>query len=147
MISLSQYVSASIVSDEVDHEEEVSHTVLVATTLFDLNASSFNQEENIEEPSFSVSLEVEDLDSSSYDVVDEKEVTNGAAIAIDDSLTHSVISMYSIMDYEIHMPHLSHFVHDSLLDGAQPSDFEDVFLAKLRPFSVLPLTILDPMHF
>ena len=72
MISLSQDVSASTVSDEVDHEEEVSHTVPVATTLFDSNASSFNQEENIEEPSFSASLEVEDIDSSSYDVVDEK---------------------------------------------------------------------------
>ena len=52
IISLSQDVSTSIVSDEVDHEEEVSHTVPVATTLFDLNASSFNQEANIEEPSF-----------------------------------------------------------------------------------------------
>ena len=72
---------------------------------------------------FSVSLEVEDLDSYSYDVVDEKEVTNGDAIAIDDSLTHSVFSMSSIMDSEIHMPDLSHFVHASLLDGAQPSDF------------------------
>ena len=72
MISLSQDVSASTVSDEVDHEEEVSHIVPVATTLFDSNASSFNQEANIEEPSFSVSLEVEDLDSSSYDDVDEK---------------------------------------------------------------------------
>ena len=118
MNSLSQYVSASIVSDEVDHEEEVSHIVLVATTLFDSNASSFNQEANIEEPSFSVSLEVEDLDSSSYDAVDEKEVTNGATIAIDDSLTHSVFSMSSIMNSKIHMPYLSHFVHASLLDGA-----------------------------
>ena len=72
MISLYQDVSASIVSDEVDHEEEVSHTVHVATTLFYLNASSFNQEANIEEPSFSVSLEVEYIDSSSYDFVDEK---------------------------------------------------------------------------
>ena len=71
MISLSQDVLASTVSDEVDHEEETSHTVPVATTLFDLNASSFNQEENIEEPSFCVSLEVEDIDSSPYDVVDE----------------------------------------------------------------------------
>ena len=70
-----------------------------------------------------MSLEVEYLDSSSYDPIDEKEVTNGAAIAIDDSLTHSVFSMSSIMDYEIHMPDLSHFVHASLLDGAQPSDF------------------------
>ena len=40
--------------------------------LFDSNASSFYQEANIEEPSFSVSLEVEDPDSSSYDVDDEK---------------------------------------------------------------------------
>ena len=101
MISLSQDVLASTVSDEVDHEEEVSHIVLVSTTLFDSNASSFNQEENIKLPSFSVPLEVEDLDSSSYDVVDEKEVTNGAIISIDDSLTHSVFSMSSIMDSEI----------------------------------------------
>ena len=71
--SLSQDISASTVSDQVDHEEEVSHTVLVATTLFDSNDSSFiNQEANIEEPSFSVSPEVEDLDSSSYDDVYEK---------------------------------------------------------------------------
>ena len=41
-----------------------------------------------------MSLEVEDLDSYSYDVVDEKEVTNGANIAIDESLTHSVFSMF-----------------------------------------------------
>ena len=61
MISLSQYVSASTVYDEVDHEEEVSHIVPVATTLFDLKASSFNQEANIEEPSFFVSLKVDIL--------------------------------------------------------------------------------------
>ena len=65
-ISLSQDVSASTFSYEVDHDEEV------ATILFDLNASSFNQEANIQEPSFFVSLEVEDLDSSSCDVDDEK---------------------------------------------------------------------------
>ena len=70
-----------------------------------------------------MSPEVEDIDSSSHDVVDEKEVTNGAAISIDDSLTHSVFSMSSSMDSEIHMPNLSHFVHSSLLDGAQPSEF------------------------
>ena len=58
MISLSQDVSASTVSDEVDHEEEIAHTVPVATTLLDSNASSFNQEANIEEPSFSVPPEV-----------------------------------------------------------------------------------------
>ena len=69
-----------------------------------------------------MSLEVEDLESSSYDVVDEKEVTNGASIAIDDSLIHSIFSMSFIMDSEIHMPDLSHFMHASLLDGAQPSD-------------------------
>ena len=62
MISLSQYFSTSTVSNEVDHEEEVSHIVLVFTTLFDSNASSFNQEANIEEISFSMSLEVEYLD-------------------------------------------------------------------------------------
>ena len=72
-----------------------------------------------------LSLEVEDLDSSSYDVVDEKEVTNGAAIAIDDSLTHSVFSMSSIMDSKIHMPYPSQFVRTSLLDGAQLSAFLD----------------------
>ena len=33
MISLSQYVSPSTVSNEFDHEEDVSHIVLVATTL------------------------------------------------------------------------------------------------------------------
>ena len=55
IISLAQDVMASIVFNEVDHEEEVSNIVLVATTLFDSNASSFNQEANIEEPSFSVS--------------------------------------------------------------------------------------------
>ena len=70
-----------------------------------------------------MSLEVEDLDSSSYDAIDEKEVTNGFVIAIDDSLTHSVFSMSSIMGSEIHMADLSHLVHASLLDGAQPSDF------------------------
>ena len=69
MISLSQDVSAYIVSDEVDHEEEFSHTVLVATTLFDLNDFSLNQEENIEDPSFSVSLE---CDFYSCDTDNEK---------------------------------------------------------------------------
>ena len=76
-----------------------------------------------------------------------KKVTNGATIAIDDSLTHSVFSISSIMDSEIHMPDLSHFVHASLLDGAQPSYFQDVCLAKSSPFSVLPITIIDPMCF
>ena len=42
IISLSQDVSTSTLSDEVDHKEEVSHTVPIATTLFDSNVSSFN---------------------------------------------------------------------------------------------------------
>ena len=58
--ALSQYVSASTFSDEVVHNEEFTHKVLVATILFDSNASSFYQEANIEQPYFSVSLEVED---------------------------------------------------------------------------------------
>ena len=65
-------------------------------------------------------------------------------LLLDDSLTHSVFSMSSIMDYEIHMLDLSHFVHASLVDGAQPSDLQGVFLAKSSIFSVFPLTILDP---
>ena len=53
--SLSQDFLASTFSDEVDHDEEFSHTVHVASTLLDSNASSFNEEANIEDPSFSVS--------------------------------------------------------------------------------------------
>ena len=148
MIYLSQYVSASTVSNEVDHEEEVSHIVPVATTLFDSNASYFNQEANIEEPSFSVSLEVEDRDSSSYDVVDEKKVNNGYSIFIvDDSFTHLAFSMSSIMDYEIHMPDPSHLVPTSLFDGAQLRVFQDVCYSRSSSICVIPLTILDPMHF
>ena len=55
--SLSQDFLASTFSDEFDHDEEFFHTVHVAATLLDSNASSFNEEANIEEPSFSVSLE------------------------------------------------------------------------------------------
>ena len=65
---LSQYLLASTFSNEFDHDEEVSHTVHVSTALFDSNASSFNQEANIEEPSFSVSLAG---DFSSCDTIDE----------------------------------------------------------------------------
>ena len=95
MISLSQDVLASTVSDEVDNDEQVSHTVHVATTPFESNASSFNQEANIEEPYFSISLEVENMDSSSYDDDnDEKEVTYGDSIDID-PFTHKC-SLYLI---------------------------------------------------
>ena len=49
--------------------KSVMHFSIVAI-IFDSNASSFYQEENIEEPYFSVSLEVEDIDSSYYYVND-----------------------------------------------------------------------------
>ena len=54
---LSQDVLATTFSNEFIYDEEVSHTVHVVATLFDSNASSFNKEGNIEEQSFSVSLE------------------------------------------------------------------------------------------
>ena len=46
--SLSQDLLASTFSDEVDHDEEFSHTFHVSTALFYSNASSFNEEANIE---------------------------------------------------------------------------------------------------
>ena len=58
------------------------------------------------------------------DIDDEKEVTDGANIFINnDSLTHSLFSMYSILDSKIYVPDPSNFVHTSLIDGAQPNDF------------------------
>ena len=78
-------------------------------------------EANIEEPSFYVSLEG---DFSSCDTIDEKEISYGDSIYIyDDPITDSFFSKYPILDSEIHVPHPSHFVHTSLIDGAQPSDF------------------------
>ena len=112
---------ASTLSDEVDDDEEFSHAVHVVASLFDLNASSFNQEANIEEPSFSVSLEG---DFYSCDTIDEKEITYGAATDIDyDPVTDSFFSKSPILDDEIHVPDSSHLLHSSLIDGAQPSDF------------------------
>ena len=67
--SLSQDFLASKFSNEVDHDEEFSHTVHVVAGLLDSNASSFNEEANIKEPSFSVSLEG---DFSSCDTNDKK---------------------------------------------------------------------------
>ena len=65
---------------------EFSHIFHVVPTLLDLNASSFNEKANIEEPSFFVSLEG---DFSSCDTIDEKEVTYGDDIDIyDDPITH-----------------------------------------------------------
>ena len=137
--SLSQDLLDCTFSTKVDHDEEFSHTVHVAAILFDLNASSFNEEANIEDQSFFVSLE---------DTDDEKKVTNGDAIVIDDdSLTHSLFFIYSILYSEIYVPDLSHFVHISLIDGAQPSVFIDDFLAKSSLMCVRPLTLLDRMCF
>ena len=56
-------------------------------------------------------------------------MTYGLDIVIDyDSLMHSFFSMPSILDYEIYLSNPSHFVHNSLIDGVQPSDFQDVCL-------------------
>ena len=132
--SLSQYFLASTFSDEVDHDEKVSYTVHVASTLLDSNASSFNEEENIEEKYFYVSLE---------DTDDEKEVTDGYSIFIDDSHTHSLFSMSSILDSKIYVPDPSHFVHTSLIYGVQPNEFYDFSLAISSPISFFPLAILN----
>ena len=67
--SLSQDLLASTFSDEFDHYEEVSHTFHVASALFHSNASSFNEEANIEEPYFSMSLKG---DFSACDTINEK---------------------------------------------------------------------------
>ena len=51
-------------------------------------------------------------------------MTNGADISIDDGpLTHSLFFMSSILDFDIYVPDPSHFVHNSLINGAQPGDF------------------------
>ena len=85
-------------------------------------------------------------DFYSCDTIDEKEVTYGDSIDIDDDpITHSWFSKSPILDFEIYVLDPSHFVHTSLIDGAQPSEFQDVFLAKSSPSSFFPLTILDPM--
>ena len=68
--SLSQYFLAFTLSDEVDNDEEFSHTVHIASTLLDSNASSFNEEANIEKPYFSVSLKG---DFYSCDTIDDNE--------------------------------------------------------------------------
>ena len=88
-------------------------------------------------------------DFSSCDTNDEKEVTYGAAaIDIDyDPITHLLFSKYPILDTKIYVPNPSHFMHTSLIDGAQPSDFQDVCLAKSSLICVIPLTLLDLMCF
>ena len=108
-----------------------------------MNASSFNQEANIAEPYFYVSLEG---DFSSCDTNDKTKVTYGSYIDIyDDPITHSLFSKYPILDSKIYVPDYSHLVHTSLLDGVQPSNFQDVNLAKSSRIYVITLTLLDIM--
>ena len=45
------------------------------------------------------------------------------------------------------MPDSSQLVHTSLIDGAQPSDFQDFCLAKSSLICVITLTLLDLMCF
>ena len=66
-------------------------------------------------------------DFSSCDTNDEKEVRYGASLDVNyDPITHSLFSKSPILDSEIYVPDSSHLVHTSLIDGAQPSDFQDV---------------------
>ena len=136
---------ASTFYDEFYHYELYSHTIHVSASLFDSNASSFNQESNIEQPSFFVSLEG---NFYSCDTSNEKEVTYGDYIDIyDDTFTHSLIYIYHILYSNIYVPDPSHFVHNSLIDGAQPNDFQDVCLATSSLICVITLTLLDIMCF
>ena len=59
-------------------------------------------------------------------------------------LTHSLFNKSPISYSEIYVPDPSHFVHTSLLDGAQPSEFQDVFLAKSSPLVSYHLPYLIP---
>ena len=45
------------------------------------------------------------------------------------------------------MPDSLHLLHASLIDGVQPSNFQDVCLAKSRLICVIPLTLLDLIFF
>ena len=45
------------------------------------------------------------------------------------------------------MPNSLHLLHASLIDGAQPSDFQDVCFATSILICVIPLTLLDLMCF
>ena len=82
------------------------------------------------------------------DTNDEKEVTYGVSADIDvdyDPITHSLFSKSPILDSEIYVQDYSHLVHTSLIDGAQPSDFQDVCLAKSSLICAIPLTLLYRM--
>ena len=89
-------------------------------------------------------------DFSSSHTIDEKQVTYGDSTDIDidyDPITHSLFSQSPILDSEIYVPDVSHLLHTSLIDGVQPSDFQDVFLATSSIICVIPLTLLDLMCF
>ena len=87
-------------------------------------------------------------DFSSCDTIDEKEVRYGAAADIYyDPITHSLFSKSPIIDSEIYVPDSSHLLHTSLIDGVQPSDFQDVYLATSSLICVIPLTLIDLMCF
>ena len=71
-------------------------------------------------------------DFSFCDTIDEKEVTYGAATDIDyDPITHSLFSQSLILYFEIYVPDSLHLLHASLIDGAQPSDFQDYLLSHI----------------
>ena len=85
-------------------------------------------------------------DFYSCDTNDEKEVKYGDSIDIDDeAFTHSLLSISLILDSNIYVPDPSHFVHASLIDGAQPNVFLDFLLSKSSPISVYTLTIIGIM--
>ena len=87
-------------------------------------------------------------DFSSFDTNDEKEVTYGADADIDidyDPITHSLFSKSPILDSKIYVADSSHLLHTSLIDGAQPSNFQDVCLAKSSLICVIPFNLLDIM--
>ena len=78
----------------------------------------------------------------------KKKVKYGSSIDIhDDPFTHSLFSISPILDSEIYVSDPSHFVHTSLIDGVQPSDFQDICLATSRLICFIPLTLLDLMCF
>ena len=56
--ALSQDILASIFSDEVIYDEEVSQTIHIVATLFDSNASSLNEEADNEEQAFLCLLKI-----------------------------------------------------------------------------------------
>ena len=75
-------------------------------------------------------------------------MTYGDSIDIyDDTFTHSLFFKFPILDSEIYVPDPSHFMHTSLIDGAQPSAFLDDYLAKSSIMCVIPLTLIDLMCF